>query len=58
MAIPYAIEPLRPGYIAACWADPARAAQLLQWRAERTLAQMCADGWRWQRQNPHGYRGA
>jgi UDP-glucose 4-epimerase len=54
--IPYVIAPRRPGDIAACWADPARAAQLLQWRAERTLAQMCADGWRWQRQNPNGYR--
>jgi len=55
--IPYVIAPRRPGDIAACWADPARATQLLQWRAERTLAQMCADGWRWQRQNPNGYRG-
>jgi len=55
--IPYVIAPRRPGDIAACWADPARAAQLLQWRAERTLEQMCADGWRWQRQNPNGYRG-
>ena len=58
VAIPYVIAPRRPGDIAACWADPARAEQLLQWRAERTLAQMCADGWRWQRQNPDGYRGA
>jgi UDP-glucose 4-epimerase len=55
--IPYVFAPRRPGDIAACWADPARATQLLQWRAERTLAQMCADGWRWQRQNPNGYRG-
>ena len=58
VAIPYVIAPRRPGDIAACWADPARAEQLLQWRADRTLAQMCADGWRWQRQNPDGYRGA
>ena len=58
VAIPYVIAPRRPGDIAACWADPARAEQLLQWRAERTLAQMCADGWRWQRQNPDGYRSA
>jgi UDP-glucose 4-epimerase len=58
VAIPYVIAPRRLGDIAACWADPARAEQLLQWRAERTLAQMCADGWRWQRQNPLGYRGA
>jgi UDP-glucose 4-epimerase len=54
--IPYVIAPRRPGDIAACWADPARAQQLLQWRAEKSLAEMCSDGWRWQRQNPNGYR--
>jgi UDP-glucose 4-epimerase len=57
MRIPYVIGPRRPGDIAACWADPARAQRLLQWRAEKSLAEMCADGWRWQRQNPNGYRG-
>ena len=45
----------RPGDVAACYADPAAAATLLGWRATRTLNQMCADGWRWQEKNPHGY---
>lgn len=55
-AVPRTIAPRRPGDIAACWADPSRAAQLLEWRAERSIEQACADGWRWQRQNPDGYR--
>ncbi|GAB4465262.1 MAG: UDP-glucose 4-epimerase GalE [Burkholderiaceae bacterium] len=55
--VPYAIAPRRPGDIAACWADPSRAHELLGWRAERSIAQACADGWRWQQGNPDGYRG-
>jgi UDP-glucose 4-epimerase len=41
--------------VAACWADPARAQQLLGWRATRDLATMCADSWRWQSMNPNGF---
>ncbi len=51
------MAPRRPGDIAACWADPSLAAQLLNWRAERSVQQACADGWRWQQNNPDGYRG-
>lgn len=54
--IPYQITPRRPGDIAACWADPSHAHQLLNWHAERDLHTMCQDSWRWQQQNPHGYR--
>jgi UDP-glucose 4-epimerase len=56
--VPYAIAPRRAGDIAACWADPTRAQRELNWRAERSLAQACADGWRWQQANPNGYRPA
>ena len=55
--IPYAIGPRRAGDIAACWADPALAERLLGWKTERSIEQACADGWRWQQQNPDGYRG-
>jgi len=54
-AIAYTIAPRRPGDIAACYADPAQAELLLGWRAEKNLADMCADSWRWQSQNPDGY---
>ncbi|MDP2169610.1 MAG: UDP-glucose 4-epimerase GalE [Rhodocyclaceae bacterium] len=51
----YRIAPRRAGDIAQCYADPALAAQMLGWRAEKDLAAMCADAWRWQSQNPQGY---
>lgn len=53
--VPYRIVQRRSGDVAECYADPSRAAQLLDWRAERGLAQMCADAWRWQSLNPSGY---
>jgi UDP-glucose 4-epimerase len=53
--LPHRIGPRRPGDVPASFADPALAAELLGWRAERTLPEMCADAWRWQSRNPEGY---
>ena len=53
--VPYEIVPRRPGDIASCYASPARARELLDWQAEKNLADMCADHWRWQKMNPDGY---
>ena len=53
--IPYRIVERRPGDVASCYADVSRAAELLGWRSTRDPHQMCADAWRWQRQNPKGY---
>ncbi|EMC3962963.1 TPA: UDP-glucose 4-epimerase GalE [Pseudomonas aeruginosa] len=53
--VPYRIGPRRPGDVAACYADPRLAIQLLGWKAERDLAAMCQDHWRWQKHNPQGY---
>src|SRR5574344_1126960 len=55
--IPYQVAPRRPGDIAECWADPTTAETELGWRAERDLACMMRDSWRWQSQNPDGYHG-
>lgn len=55
--IPYRIVSRRPGDVASCYADPALAARLLGWRAERGLDEMCRDVWRWQSRNPDGYSG-
>lgn len=53
--VPFQIVDRRPGDIASCYADPARARALLGWRAERPLDAMCADHWRWQSNNPNGF---
>lgn len=49
------VGPRREGDVAAYWADPEKAAQLLSWKAELNLLQMCEDGWRWQSAYPNGY---
>lgn len=53
--IAYKFAPRRAGDIAECYADPALAADVLGWRAVRSLDDMCSDAWRWQRTNPEGY---
>ena len=54
--IPYEIKPRRAGDIAACYADVSKAERELGWHAEHTIAEACADSWRWQSKNPNGYR--
>ena len=53
--VPYQIVDRRPGDLATCYADPAKSAEKLGWKAEKTLVDMCRDSWRWQSQNPMGY---
>jgi UDP-glucose 4-epimerase len=53
--VPYAISERRPGDAASTVADPSLAAQLLGWRTQRNLADICRDGWAWQSANPQGY---
>ena len=53
--VPHKIVDRRPGDIATCYADPAKSRELLGWTAEKTLADMCQDSWRWQSQNPQGF---
>lgn len=50
-SIPYEIAARRPGDVAECWADPSHANRELDWRAHLTIADMCADAWRWQSQH-------
>ena len=54
--LPYVIDPRRPGDIAQCYSDPARALNVLGWKAEKTLEDMCNDSWNWQSKNPDGYK--
>jgi UDP-glucose 4-epimerase len=55
--IPYRISPRRPGDVATSFADPAKAQRELGWKAKRGLQEMVRDAWRWQSQNPNGFRG-
>jgi len=53
--VPYVITDRRPGDIATCYADPAKSAEKLGWKAEKNLGDMCRDSWRWQKNNPMGF---
>lgn len=53
--LPYEIKERRPGDVAACYADPAKAKAELGWEAEYGIDEMCEDTWRWQSMNPNGY---
>ncbi len=54
-SVPYQVVGRRAGDIASCYADPSKARAELGWEAQYGLAEMCADTWRWQQQNPQGY---
>ena len=53
--LPYVIDPRRPGDIAECYADPAKARDELGWEAKYGIEEMCASSWKWQSANPNGY---
>lgn len=54
--IPYKIAPRRAGDIAICYAKADKAAKELGWVAKRELKEMMEDTWRWQSNNPNGYK--
>ncbi len=54
-AVPYEIVERRDGDIATSLADPSKANEQLEWRADRSLEVMLADSWRWQSTNPNGF---
>lgn len=53
--LPYKIMPRRPGDIDICYCSPKKAKEKLNWEAKRDVNEMCADSWRWQKNNPEGY---
>ena len=52
VTIPYEITDRRPGDIATCYADTAKAEKVLGWKAEKGIREMCEDAWRWQQNTP------
>ena len=55
--LPYVIDPRRSGDIATCYADPRKAREELGWEAQYGIEEMCASSWKWQSNNPNGYKG-
>ena len=53
--VPYVIKPRRPGDIAICYCNPAKAKKELGWVAQYGIEEMCRDSWNWQKKNPNGY---
>lgn len=45
--VPYRVMPRRVGDVAQSYADPQKAERELGWKAIRSIAEMCADSWRW-----------
>ena len=55
ITINYKITARRPGDIDECYANPKKAYEVLGWKAENNIEDMCRDSYNWQRQNPNGY---
>jgi len=53
--VPYEIVDRRPGDIGTVYASPDKSAQLLGWKAQYDLDDMCRDTWAWQSKNPLGF---
>eukprot|EP00936_MAST-01D_sp_MAST-1D-sp1_P000834 g834.t1 len=56
--VPFKFGDRRAGDLPSFFADPAQALEVLQWRTEKGVDEMCADTWRWQSQNPDGLNSA
>ena len=54
--IPYEISARRPGDVATCFADSSKAERELNWKAVRGIVEICRDSWKWQKENPNGYK--
>ncbi|KAI9144473.1 UDP-glucose 4-epimerase [Paraphysoderma sedebokerense] len=53
--LPYKIVDRRPGDVKDLTADPKKANEELNWKAEKSIDEMCRDLWNWQTKNPEGY---
>lgn len=53
--INYRITDRRPGDIDECYANPKKALEVLGWKAEYNIEDMCRDSYNWQKNNPNGY---
>lgn len=56
LTLRYEMGPRRPGDLPMVYSDPRKALDVLGWKAEKTIEDMCRDQWNWQSKNPNGYR--
>ncbi|SFH70391.1 UDP-glucose 4-epimerase GalE [Modicisalibacter xianhensis] len=54
--VPFKFVSRREGDVASCWADATKAERELNWKAKCSLVEMMEDTWRWQSNNPNGYK--
>ncbi len=54
--VAYKMVPRRDGDITKCYANPSFAKEVLGWQASRNINEMCESSWKWQSNNPNGYR--
>ena len=55
--VPYRVTARRPGDVARSVADASKARDLLGWQAQFGVDDICASAWKWQSENPSGYKG-
>ena len=53
--VPYEFAPRRSGDLPEYYADVRKANEVLGWKEELSVADMCRDAWNWQSRNPNGY---
>lgn len=56
LSLAHVYGPRREGDLAEIWADASKAANLFGWKTKRGLDAMCRDTWKWQKNNPTGYK--
>lgn len=49
VSVPYSVKPRRKGDIASCYADPGKALKILGWKTQRSVEEMCASMWAFQK---------
>ena len=55
ITIPFEFKPRRAGDIPVNYSNADKAWKELGWKAQYGIKEMCADSWRWQKNNPNGY---
>lgn len=54
-SVPYIITERRAGDLASIYSNQSKSEELLGWKAENSVKEMCFDIWNRQKNNPNGY---